>query len=665
MKLFERAAKLFGIVSVRQRGNLVYVSGLDAFVIKNHISRIWQTNIIAKSMFTSVSDTSFSIGAFFLPDLLYMLKQIREDETVGWFTRRTMDKIIAGILKDTWYASTIVEKKSIVDESRLKLLKWTPLPKQFEFLHVYGKKIPQYSLNGYLLAAAPGGGKTFNSLMVATCVISPKVAEVKIIISPKKALHLVWEKSVREVFKKPPTYWTSDNGTPIPLKGCEYYIFHYEKLDDAIKLAEHLKLTNTQYFTVVDESHNFADHRSERTKKLVKLQTTDRRTYFLWLSGSPILKHAAELASFLKCSDRYYDADADMRFRKIFTSAPGRAKEIFNNRLGEMMAFFVTKAEISSSKPIVKEIPVKLPPNLANRFLMSTVRKDMKDYIAERIKYYEPKMKEYREFVDKWLIHHERLLTTRDERRNFEKYRTSIKLISRNIDKVMTDEMAYAKKYETEKLFPDIPRDQRKIFRARLSAIKNIKMKVRGEALGTVLSKRRSECAAALAVYCKPENLLKQSLSKTLFFSSSVYPVKMLNEYLKKKGFSPLLVYGGTNTELTRMMYEFDHNPDVNPICATLQSLSEAVPVTSASMVVFINRPFRQAIGELVLDTGNEPNVSSTTDAILASVREDIALLIGPEFAGPDPDERIIEESVDASTSSDEAMHQDEELGLV
>lgn len=525
---------------------------------------------------------------------------------------------------------------------------------------------------------------TFTDLLVATCVIPPSVAEVKIIISPKKALHLVWEKSIKQVFHKVPTYWCSDSNTKMPLRDTEYYIFNFEALPQAIELAKQLKAKNTRYFVIVDESHNFADERSGRTQQLVTLQNTRDDTYFIWTSGSPILKVAAELVSFLKCSDPRFDGDAERRFKRIYAANAGRANEIFNHRLGQMMAFIVPKSAFSASKPTVVERPVKLPPSLANKFLMSSVREEMKEFIVERLKFYEGEMKELRKLVNHWLEYHEDTLKTRMEKRDFDQYRKNIKIISRNTDRMMPELLAEARKYERSKLFPSLPPMERKRFRSALSAIKNIKLKVRGEALGKILSKRRAECAEALALHCKPEEIINESLSKTLFFASSVLPVQSLSRKLTLEGYDPVMVYGGTNSQLTEIMEEFEADPRLNPCCATMQSLSEAVPVTAASTVVLLNRPFRQAtwdqvvaradrlgqqhpvtIYEVTLDTGNEPNVSSTTDAILANVRELINTIVGREFAGPDPDEREYQEAIDSSQEDPEASRQDEESGNI
>lgn len=684
MKFVERSLKFFHMVSVKEVGNQVKITGIDGMVMRYHFKHLFESDAIAKKMFTQITDTSITLNKFFIPDFVFMITQLQKDKSkCGWSGRRTIDRILAGILKNTWYKISVAPVTPMIDESRVNILKWTPMPKQVEFLHLYGDRIPRYDLRGYIVAFAPGGGKSFGSVVVASCVIPPSIAEVKIIISPKKALHLVWEKTLTGVFKKIPTYWCCDSGIKMPLDKTEYYIFNFEQLDQAIALGKNLISRGIRYFVIVDESHNFADYRSARTQKLVTLQTLNDKIYFLWISGTPILKTAAELISFLKCADPRFDADAERRFRLIYSNAPGRANTIFNHRLGNMMAFIVPKSAFSSVKPVVKELPVKLPASLAKKYLMSSVREEMKEFIVQRLEFYQKNIKEYRRIVNKWFDYHETKLKTKQERQAFSKYQKSLKMIMNAPDMMLTQALGDTRAYERSKLIPSLPPLERRNFRNALSAVKNIKLKVRGEALGTILAKRRSECAAALALYCKPDEIMKESLSKTLFFASSVLPVKVLAKYLEEEGFEPLQVFADNNAQLTQMIDRFDNDPHVNPICATMQSLSEAVPVTSASTVVLLNRPFRQAtwdqvvaradrlgqkhpvtVIEVTLDTGDEPNVSSTTDAILANVRELINELVGPDFAGPPIEEREYKQTIDASNEQAVVIYEDEKMGL-
>lgn len=683
MKFLERTAKFFGRIKVREVGNQVKVTGVDGMILRTHFKMMFETDAIAKKMFSSITDTSFSLNRFFVPDLIYMLAKLRHDERSTWSGKRTIDKIVDGLLKNTWFKVSTQEVTPIIDMNRLSQMKWSAMPKQIEFLHLFGDRMPRYDLRGYIIGFAPGGGKTFLDLCVAECVIPPNVAEIKIIISPKKALHLVWEKTINQVFKKVPTYWCCDSGIPMPLKNTEYYIFNFEQIDKAIELGKAIHAQGKQYFVIVDESHNFADYRSARTQKLVKLQTLRDDVLFLWTSGSPILKSAAELSSFLKCSDHRFDADAERRFKQIYTVAPGRANEIFNHRLGEMMAFMVGKSAFSATKPVVKELPVKLPPSLANKFLMSSVREEMKEFIAKQLEHYKDNIKHMRKVVDHYMEYHENTLTTKEQRKAFYTYQKNLKIIMRAPDLMLAEQLTACRNYERTKLLPSLPPINRSEFRNALSAVKNIKLKVRGEALGTILAKRRSECAAALGVFCKPDEIMKESLSKTLFFASSVLPVRVLGKHLTDMGFEPLLVFAETNADLTKNIERFTDDPNVNPICATMQSLSEAVPVIAASTVVLLNRPYRQAtydqviaradrlgqihpvtIIEVTLDTGGEPNVSSRTDEILAGVREYINEIVGPEFAGPNPEEREYKDVIDASREKHSLDIEDEKLGL-
>lgn len=683
MKMLEKTAKFFGVIRVKETLNQVRITGIDGTVMRKYLAKLFESDLPTKMMFSQTTDTSITIHRFFIPDFVYMLAELRHSKMCGWSGKRTIDSIVSGIMKNTWYSISIGAVKPMVDESRLNILKWTPMVKQMEFLHLYGDKIPRYDLRGYIVAFAPGGGKSFSACVVASCVIPPSIAQVKIIISPKKALHLVWEKTLKAVFKKPPTHWCSDSGTKMPLDNTEYYIFNFEQLDQAIELGKSLLSRGIRYFTIVDESHNFADYRSARTQKLVKLQTLQNNLYFLWISGSPVLKTAAELVSYLKCADPRFDEDAERRFRRIYSAAPGRANAIFNHRLGNMMAFIVPKSAFSTTKPTVKELPVRLPSSVGDKFLMSSVRKEMKAFIVERLKFYQQGIKENRRIVSTWFDYHETRLSTRAEKLAFRDYQKDLKMIMNAPDKMLTQAMASTRTYERTKLMPSIPAIERRKFKGALSAVKNIKLKVRGEALGTILSKRRAECAAALALYCRPEIILKESLSKTLFFSSSVLPVKVLGKYLEDQGFEPLLVFSDTNKNLTENIERFTTDPNVNPICATMASLSEAVPVTAASTVVLLNRPFRQAVYdqviaradrlgqehpvtiiEVTLDTGDEPNVSSTTDDILANVRELINEIVGKDFAGPDPDEREYLKLIDASKAHPIIIREDEKIGL-
>lgn len=92
----------------------------------------------------------------------------------------------------------------------------------------------------------------------------------------------------------------------------------------------------------------------------------------------------------------------------------------------------------------------------------------------------------------------------------------------------------------------------------------------------------------------------------------------------------------------------FKENSEINPLITTFKTLSEAVPLTEANRVIFLNLPFRSGtyeqavkranrIGqtldvdlfEVTLDTGEEPNISTRNEDILKWSEEQVALILG------------------------------------
>lgn len=110
----------------------------------------------------------------------------------------------------------------------------------------------------------------------------------------------------------------------------------------------------------------------------------------------------------------------------------------------------------------------------------------------------------------------------------------------------------------------------------------------------------------------------------------------------------PLVVYGKTNNNLPSIISSFEEDSTLNPLIATYKSLSTAVPIVCANVVVLLDSPFRdhivqQSISRLhrigqklqvyvytcSLDTGDEPNISTRSFEILASVQKAVEEIIG------------------------------------
>ena len=222
-------------------------------------------------------------------------------------------------------------------------------------------------------------------------------------------------------------------------------------------------------------------------------------------------------------------------------------------------------------------------------------------------------------------------------------------------------------------------------FKESKSVYKYYYLKVQGEALGRVLGKYREMCNVDMVRNTNDmqvsfmENgkkviddsislfdIIDSSEKKTVIFTSYTEVVKELDTYLKENGYKPLMVYADTNKNLSDIISKFEKDEDINPLIATFDSLSTAVPLIMANSVVLMNSPFRaheydqstsrvDRIGQteivriynLFLDTGTEPNISTRSDDIIRWSREQVAGIMGVDVGDVATLESICDIQVD------------------
>lgn len=665
--MFGTLARVLGFVSVRETSGIVEVTGVPAEVIARHIAKVYSTKRITTNMFTRIWRSGFAFPSFFAVEVHYMLKDARLDAKT-WSMKHSLDRIIEGLEEKTWLKSTMGPVKSMVDLSLLKNLKWKAKPHQIEFLKTYGDMVPRYHLRGYYLGSSPGTGKTFMDLALAATVIPRDIAEVKIIISPLNAIHTVWQETIVELFHKAPNYWMSSTPGPAPVdRKTEYFIFHYESLNRAVMLCRQFAARGVKFFVIIDESHNFNEITSNRTIELVSLLSKlQYKPFNVWASGSPFKAMGKEAIPFLRSNDPLFTPDVEARFKKIFGGDNLKAMDILGHRLG-LITFKTSKDTVmSGEKPLIYRRMVKASDEEARPFLIETIREEMRDFIVERVRYYQSQLDTYTDLFNSLVeLHRKSLPNTRIALDRYKRYVWVIDQLRKaqaHGKRPPVEYLQETKAYETTYLIPSLPAGARKQFRKCQSVVKSLKLKVRGEAMGRILIPRRAQCAAFLGRECRLPEIIKESESKTLVFSSAVSVILDTAEYLKGEGFLPEVVYQKTNKFLTEIIKRFRDDPNVNPVCATFQSLSTAVPMIMASTLVMLNLPFRQyvydqtisrvyrlgqpyqvRIFEVLLDTGDQPNVSTRAMDIIAWCREQLDVLLGGEFSGPEDDDIIFE----------------------
>jgi hypothetical protein len=640
--MFSGLKKFIGFIDVQETPTRIIIDGIPGLELMRDIQNKWQTSKINTQMFILMNRNKIVFGKFFAIDVLYIFTALLEDPS-SRFPKRIIRKVIEELTQRTWLKDIAHEERHTrINYSKLSEISFKMLPHQMEFLDNYNRVVSSYRLNGMLLAAAPGSGKTLTGLALASCV----EADVVIMIVPKNSLERVWEATLRDNLTLEPKYWVSKNLGELPPKGLRYYAFHYEALDRAVYLASQLLDKKDKVCVILDECHNFNEIGSSRTKLFIDLCAITKSKDVIWSSGTPIKALGAEAIPLLKTIDPYFDdPDTEIRFKKIFGRDAKKANDILRNRIG-LVSFKVVKKDVVKGEVHYHTLKVKIPNS--DRYTLDVIRLDMSNFIDERMKYYKAHMSEITELYNDCLALHKSSLASSDMG-DFDIYKRYIKIISSGYDaRTMQAEVMFCNKYELQKIIPSLPDMLKKQFKSARSVIKYLQLKVMGEALGGVLGKRRSQCHVDMIEHIGLDRLINSGTKKTVIFTSYVEVVDKVASHLDEREFSPLKVYGDTNKHLAVMIKQFDSDVVINPLIATYQSLSTAVPLIMANNMIMLNAPFRdhereQAIArcdrlgqdspvtvyDIYLDTGENANISTRSKDILEWSRDAVASIMG------------------------------------
>lgn len=638
----------FGNAHVKTVGTDIIISGIKTNDLFDDIKSIWKNANIAKSMFKEIKKHSITIDEFFAPDIKYMFTQIH-----AWKHKKSnkyrLNQVIELIDKNTWMASTVAEHPDILDFSQLKNLHHTLFDHQIESLKVYNEKVPQMQLMGFLLSTPPGSGKTIMSIALGECLH----ADVRIYIVPKNTVTTVW---YGDILTELPNarVWASDHGAPLTLD-YTHYIFHYEALPLAIYLAKKLMGRRKKPFIAIDESHNLNEITSVRTLRLVELTKILNCQHTVFASGTPIKAIGTEAIPLLRCIDRFFTPEVEARFKAIYGLTAKRANDILRNRLGLISHKIAEDSYMKIPRPIEKELLVKVPDS--KRFLITTIKAEMKEFMKVRYKYYQSNMIQYVKIYNQGLDAYSKTIRTSQERADFQTYRNYAADIIQSYDPVLQkEEAAYCKHFEKTKILPALPSNIRNQFKDSISVVKYAKLRVLGEALA-VVGRKRVECATELGRYGNLEDIVKNADKKTIVFSSYIDALEVGYNTFIKNGFNAMRIYGQYTKDLTSLVTKFKTDPSVNPLFGTLQSLSASQTLTNANVVVFLNAPFREYIRDqafhrvfrigqdvqtyiytCILDTGKEPNISTHTNDILKWSQDQVEAIIGSKLTTQDVD---------------------------
>jgi hypothetical protein len=474
------------------------------------------------------------------------------------------------------------------------------------------------------------------TLFLSECLES----DYTIVVSPKLALDKVWRQTLGTIFKTPTTFWVSNDNAEY--NGQKYLVVHYEYLE---KLMEFVGKLSGKITIILDESHNLNEISSLRARYFIDLCKKTKSENVIWASGTSFKAQGTEsIPIFTTIEPRFTPAVAES-FKKLYGTGGGRALDILAHRV-DIMSFKVEKSELKLEPPRIVDVPVKVPNG--DDFTLDKVKQEMQAFVEERSKYYASRKSLDQDFFDSCLLKAYKTFKRPIEFEEYERYLRYIKVVQQNVGdlSVCKDELMFCNRYERDVIMPKLDNAEAKQFKDVKSIIKYVSLKIQGECLGRILGKRRMECIKAVSQHIDYSKIIESTEKKTVIFTSYVEVLESTSHKVADLGYSPMVVYGKTNTELASIVTAFETKKEINPLIATYQSLSTAVPLTVADCMIMVNAPFRdyihqQAISRIhrigantqvtvyiaKLDTGVAPNLSSRSLDILAWSQSQVEMI--------------------------------------
>lgn len=655
---------VIGNIEVSESNKYITLHGFNGSRLVDAINKAWGTSKISNNIFHSANYIAVKFHKFFLMDIIYTLEKLIDEPKVP-VSRRSL-RIAVSKLKELTELRAVFQPgvdNSLIDRNAINLFKVSPLPWQSEYLDIYSDRLLKYKLKGHLLDAKPGTGKTIASLILMESL----KADTIIVVSPKNAVIDVWKETLDNKYKNTPKYFHSLSGLP-PTLGQHVYVIHYEYIP---KFLEYLSKVNVgdlgKVALVVDESHNFNEINSQRTQSLVEL-TKKYVHYSLWMSGTPIKALGKEVIPLLYCIDPLFDEACEKSFAAVFGKNSERALDILANRIG-ILSHTVKKEDVVSDVKLYR-YQANVTLKNGDDYTLPVIRLKMKAFIEERSKFYKENMKSFEEDYKYGIeLYRNSIKNKSQEIKLLDDYLSKVHTIRKGWDPyTMKDISRYCNTFERTKIIPMLPNDTKKAFRKAKSVYKYVNLTIMGECLGSILGKARTQCNVDIAsnlgtMKLIPLNygpdlglmtldeILTNAKKKTIMFTSFVEVVTTLKAKLMEDQYRPAVVFGETNKDLPKIVESFDKEDAVNPLVATFQSLSTAVPLIMANTIIMLNIPFRdkdyvQAVArahrkgqtedvyviDVLLDTGDVPNISTRSKDIATEAAQMVAKIMGVDI---------------------------------
>ena len=604
-------------------------------------------NNFSKNAFTVAESSKCVFHEVFLPEVIAWFSWLLNHNSVNanvTLLGKAITELFAlekkQVETSTKYDLDLNIAKAVMDKDLLPY--WIPV-------HTgYGEYKRRTHNRGLLLFASAGLSKTSNSLAIAEMLHAKKI----LVISPNNAVYKVWVKSIigysgeKSEYKHPEKnkVWTiSDMGS---YKDERFVIVNYEALDKLLPMIN--KIAGKDTVVIIDESHNFADQKSKRTNLLIDILDKSMSQNVLLLSGTPIKSYSTEIINIARMVNTDIRGDIFVRLSNIYRNTPNYLKDILVNRF-QNLSVTIEKKEANLDPVIKTYVPVTL--KNGDDYTLDKIRNDMKVYINDRISFIEKHRDSYNKA---YAIYIEQILKAGWEKKSKYTYKEYRKLFdeiqmaaNRNMLRLYTTQIALCNRIEKEmaQFLPPISRDD---WHETKTILKYPMLKIQGECLGKIVMGARVKCHMDIAKELDYLDILSNTVKKTIIFSNYIEVCEQAKQAVSMLKLNPVTVYGENTKNLTKEVDVFSKDKKRNPLITTYKSLSTAVPLTVANVVIAMDLPFRmyifeQAISRVwrngqdtqvlvyipTLDTGSKDNINQRNFDIISFFNQAVEEMTG------------------------------------
>lgn len=611
------------------------------------------------------------VDQFFAIELVCLFNDLGER-----FRDKNYLNIAETIYKESWLsaADKKAEETPLLSTKNLKNLDLKLNDYQQDFIEKYPKLKAQLHLKGYILAFEQGLGKTLTAISLAECLDVDHVY----IVCPN-SLKANWALEIRKYYKKykdDEDLWRQE----VFICGDKPLLFSEDTTKFIITNNESIEkmfpyVMSGKNMLILDESHNFRNIQSKRVHQLLELRDRLHCVDSLIMSGTPIKATPDEIVPALMMIDPTFTLEAAKTFAKAFKLHSSLGTSLVQTRFNKIM-FRKEKNVLGDKLPqkFVHYLPLSIKDG--EKYLMVNVNEVVSIRFSE---IYDEGYVETRKLGKEFYEMSERY---RPAGYDYAQFKRVMRMIVDKDEEVHELDRDYVENYMAKAKALISNKAERDRYDYLIKKYARYRQHCLGLAFGEILPPYRRDMFISLYEDNRRYfiNAIESNVKKTLIFTQFKGVALFIHDDLNKNGVRAGLITGDVKNRLD-VLKDFKENDQTKVLVATSQTIGTGVTLTEANQMFFFGPPWRESdfeqccdrihrIGQtdecniytVVLDTGEELNLSTRMDKILAWSKEMTESVIKSTDDMEDLDETNFKELLTANESAlmDEFLYKPE-----